>query len=67
MVLNCFKNEIFSLQTTEGTGISAPIAKIFDCSYLKILSPKQMCQRLPVALAQVKAGNTSEILRNEIH
>ena len=25
-----------------------------------------MCQRLPLALAQVKAGNTSENLRNEI-
>ena len=24
---------------------------------LKILTPKQMLQRLPVALAQVKAGN----------
>ena len=33
---------------------------------LKILTPKQMCQRLPLALAQVKAGNTSEKLRNEI-
>ena len=27
---------------------------------LKILSPKEMLQRLPVAIAQVKAGNTSE-------
>ena len=26
---------------------------------LKILTPKQMLQRLPVALAQVKAGNNS--------
>ena len=26
-----------------------------------------MLQRLPVALAQVKAGNTSENLLNEIH
>ena len=25
---------------------------------LKILTPKQMLQRLPIALAQVKAGNT---------
>ena len=38
---------------TEGTG-------------LKILSPKQMLQRLPIALAQVKAGNNSESLLNEI-
>ena len=33
---------------------------------LKILTHKQMLQRLPVALAQVKAGNTSENLLNEI-
>ena len=33
---------------------------------LKILIPKQMLQRLPIALAQVKAGNTSENIRNEI-
>ena len=33
---------------------------------LKILTPKQMIQRLPIALAQVKAGNNSESLLNEI-
>ena len=33
---------------------------------LKILTPKQMLQRLPIALAQVKAGNKSESLLNEI-
>ena len=33
---------------------------------LKILTPKQMLQKLPIALAQVKAGNTSENLLNEI-
>ena len=33
---------------------------------LKILTPKQMLQRLPIALAQLKAGNTSEDLSNEI-
>ena len=27
---------------------------------LKILTPKQMIQRLPIALAQLKAGNNSE-------
>ena len=32
---------------------------------LKILPPKQMLQRLPIALAQVKAGNNSENLLNE--
>ena len=33
---------------------------------LKILTPKQMLQRLPIALAQVKACNNSENLSNEI-
>ena len=32
----------------------------------KILTPKQILQRLPIALAQVKAGNNSESLLNEI-
>ena len=49
---------------------------MFDSSYkakqdetkgtaLKTLTPKQMLQRLPIALAQVKAGNNSERLLNE--
>ena len=38
---------------TEGTG-------------LKISTPKQMLQRLPRALAQVKAVNNSKSLLNEI-
>ena len=33
---------------------------------LKILMPKQMFQRLSIALAHVKAGNNSENLLNEI-
>ena len=33
---------------------------------LKILAPKQMLQRLPIGLAQVKTGNTSENFLNEI-
>ena len=33
---------------------------------LKILTPKQVLQRLPIALAQVKAGNSSESLLNKI-
>ena len=32
---------------------------------LKILTPKQMLQRLPIALAQIKAGNNSRTLLNE--
>ena len=41
------------LEATEGTGI-------------KILTPKQMLQKLPIALVQVKAGNNSKSLLNEI-
>ena len=41
------------IKSTEGKGI-------------KILTPKQMLQRLPIALAHVKAGNNSESLLNEI-
>ena len=33
---------------------------------IKILTPKEMLQRLPIALAQVKTGNNSENLLNEI-
>ena len=44
---------IFPVKSTQGKG-------------LKILTPKQMLQRLPIVLAQVKVGNTSENLLNEI-
>ena len=33
---------------------------------LRILTPKQMHKRLPIALAQISAGNNSESLLNEI-
>ena len=33
---------------------------------LRILTPKQILQRLPIALGQGKAGNNSENLLNEI-
>ena len=33
---------------------------------LKILTPKQMLQRLAIALAQAKAGNNSKSVLNEI-
>ena len=35
-------------------------------SGLKILTPNQMLSRLPISLAQLKAGNNSEKLKNEI-
>ena len=33
---------------------------------LKMLTPKQMLQKLPITLAHVKTGNNSERLLNEI-
>ena len=33
-------------------------------SSLKILTPNQMLSRLPISLAQLKAGNNSEKLKN---
>ena len=33
---------------------------------LKIITPNQMLSRLPITLAQLKAGNNSEKLKNEI-
>ena len=40
--------------------------KITKATGLKILTLKQMLQRSPIALAQVKAGNNSENSLNEI-
>ena len=53
LVLNAFKKEIFPLKSSQANGI-------------KILTPKQMLQRLPLALTQVKAGVRSENLPKEI-
>ena len=58
--LDAFESKIFSIKS-KGAFISSP-----NHSKLKILTPKQMLQRLPIALAQVKSGNNSEGLLNEI-
>ena len=42
------------------------VVKISECKPIKILTTKQLLQRLPIPLAQVKAGNKSENLLNEI-
>ena len=46
--------------------MSKNIYKLKQGTRLKILTPKQMPQRLPIALAQIKSGNNSETLLNEI-
>ena len=60
ILLDGFENRILSIKS-KGSGFLNS-----DRSKLKILTPKQMLQRLPIALAQVKAGNNSENLLNEI-
>ena len=42
------------------------LAKEQEGTGLKILTPNQMLKRLPIALVQIKAGNSSESLLNEI-
>ena len=53
LTLNAFKSGIFLLKAKKGEGF-------------KMLTPKQMLQRLPIAIAQVKTGKTSENLLIEI-
>ena len=47
-------------------GIFHRLEKSQEGEGLKILTSNQMLKRLPIALAQVKAGNNSESLLNEI-
>ena len=61
-VLNAFDRKIFPIKI-EGTGFSG---KVIHHSNLKLLTPKQMLQRLPIALVQVKSGNIPEDLLNKI-
>ena len=51
----------YSLMTSEAKNKAKNEGKGF-----KILTLKQMLQRLPIALEQLKAGNNSESLLNEI-
>ena len=57
ITLNAFKSGIVPIKPKKGEGRPSNLTV-----WLKILSSKQMFQRLQIALAQVKAGNTSENL-----
>ena len=59
-VVDAFDSKIF-LTKPKGSGFLNP-----DRSKIKILTPKQMLQGLPIALAEAKPGNNSESLLNEI-
>ena len=67
MVINAFKSGIFqvSKESQEGEGANE-MSRVNESEQLKILTPNQMLKRLPIALAQAKAGNNSESLLNEI-
>ena len=60
------RNEVIKFYDDYSSMVSEPKIKATKGTGLKILTPKQMLQRLPIALAQVKAGNNSESLLNEI-
>ena len=58
------KNEAIKVYDDYSAMMSEAKYKATKGTGLKILTPKQMLQRLPIALAQVKAGNNSESLLN---
>ena len=60
------RNEAMKLFDDYSSMVSQAKSKATKVAGLKILTPKQMLQKLPIALAQVKAGNNSEKLLNEI-
>ena len=60
------RNEAIKFYGDNSLIMSEAKVKVSKATGLKILSPKQMLQRLPTALAQVKAGKNSKNLLNEI-
>ena len=52
--------------TTDVPEESATERRKIDGKGLKTLTPDQMLSRLPITLAQLKAGNNSQKLKNEI-
>ena len=60
--MNSFKSKIFSRRPGMLASSTLDLA-----THLKILTTKQMLQRLPIGLAPVKTVNTSHELLKEIH
>ena len=60
------RKEAFKFYDDYSLMTSAAKTKATKGTGLKILRPKQMLQRLPIALAQVKGGNNPVSLLNEI-
>ena len=74
-----FKNMVEDMSESDEKNMGIKIFKIVDKILefaskerkqkeegLKILTPNEMLRRLPISLAQLKAGNNSEKLKNEI-
>ena len=68
MILICFTNQakLLLIFHNYSAMTSEPLHKSTYGKGFKITTPKQMLERLPIAFAQVKAGNNSENLLNEI-
>ena len=60
------RNEVIKFYDDYSLIMSEAKVKVTKEKGIKILTPKQILQRLPIVLAQVKAGNNSESLLNEI-
>ena len=60
------RNEAIKLYDDYSLMASETKNKATKGTWLKILTSKQMLQRLPITFAQVKADNNSEYLLNEI-
>ena len=60
------RNDAISFVDDYGSMILNVKKKATEREGLKVLSHKQMLQKLPIALTQVKAANTSENLLNKI-
>ena len=71
IIKNVPENEIFKIE--ENKKIIDIVERILELNSkkqlelgLKILTPNQMLSRLPITLAQLKAGNNSEKVKNKI-
>ena len=60
------RNDVNKLYDDYSSMVSEAKYEVTKGRGLKILTPKQMLQILPISLAQVKAGNNSESFLNEI-
>ena len=65
-MLHKARNNVINFYDDYSLMVSEAKHKVTKGLGLKIWTPKQMLRRLPLALAQVKAGNNSQSLLNEI-